>query len=543
MPAPRMDLLKILIATAILLSAIGCTPNTTLSEGSESVLQELDKLIDARKTFNSQKEQELRDLREQLEIAESDSTRYDALIELTQHYRPYRFDSALLYAQQADKIAAGIGPAAKRSAQMEMAYCYLSAGLFLEAEEIIGDIERDEMSHDERAEYHLLQMKKYVDMTVYNRQNDDISDRYRQRGIDHADSAMMLFPKGRRWEITKLHELILRQRHTEARGLAEDLLTQDDLPDRERAIVLSHLGSIAESQGDDQTAIEALARSACYDITLGTHETTSMARLSNELYRQGELKRALKYIDVAMEDANFYDARHRKMAIGDIRPLIEEGRVQDIEGQRRQMLISTVTVSLLCLLLVISIIVIVTQMRRLRAASTVIVEKNQALEETNIRLNEANTIKDEYIGSSFYSQGEYIHQQEELYRFILKSLQTKQYDTIRKRLKQSKVVQERKDMYADFDRTFTHLFPSFVEGYLRLFPREEQLTPPPDGSLTPEMRIFALIRLGITKNEQIANFLNYSINTINTYKTRAKNRSVIDNKDFESEVMKIGKSS
>ena len=243
-----------------------------------------------------------------------------------------------------------------------------------------------------------------------------------------------------------------------------------------------------------------------------------------------------------MQDANYYDAKHRKMAVGDIRPLIEQSKLRHLDLRRRQMTIYTVVASLLCLLLIAAIVVIILQMRHLRRATTQIERTNSALRVSNERLEEANAIKDEYIGSSFYRQGAYIHEQEELYRFILKRLESKQYDAIRKRIRQSEVVRERKDMYADFDETFTHLFPTFVTEYNALFPPEEQQTLLPGDPLTPEMRIFALIRVGISKTEQVAHFLNYSVNTINTYKTRVKNKSLVENKDFEGEIMKIGRS-
>ncbi|XOO53368.1 DUF6377 domain-containing protein [Prevotella histicola] len=57
--------------------------------------------------------------------------------------------------------------------------------------------------------------------------------------------------------------------------------------------------------------------------------------------------------------------------------------------------------------------------------------------------------------------------------------------------------------------------------------------------LTTEMRIFALIRLGINDSERIATFLNYSVHTINTYKTRVKNRSRVENDQFEQLIMDI----
>ena len=511
-----------------------------------AVLDSLDLLVDRRTHFTDLKEARLGDLRSQLAAVEEGPVeqRYSTTLELAQEYRPFRFDSALYFSKQALGLGHQLpGAAAARAAAIEIAYCYLSAGLFLEAHETIGSIETDEMSDEEATAVHLLRMKYFLDLAEYNDHNDDMAHRYRAEGLREADQALSLSPEGSHDHyFAQIHKLLHLHRYREALSTIDKVLHLKSITDRDRAILLSLKGSAATELGDERMAMEALARSAGYDLITGTHETTSLARLAGLLYHTGEIDRAASYIDLAMQDANYYDAKHRKMAVGDIRPLIEQSKLRHLDLRRRQMTIYTVVASLLCLLLIAAIVVIILQMRHLRRATTQIERTNGALRVSNERLEEANAIKDEYIGSSFYRQGAYIHEQEELYRFILKRLESKQYDAIRKRIRQSEVVRERKDMYADFDETFTHLFPTFVTEYNALFPPEEQQTLLPGDPLTPEMRIFALIRVGISKTEQVAHFLNYSVNTINTYKTRVKNKSLVENKDFEGEIMKIGRS-
>lgn len=511
-----------------------------------AVLDSLDLLVDRRAHFTNLKEARLADLRSQLAAVDEGplEERYSTTLELAQEYRPFRFDSALYFSKQALELGHQLtGATAARTAAIEIAYCYLSAGLFLEAHETISSIETDDMSDEEATAVHLLRMKYFLDLAEYNDHNDDMAHRYREEGIREADLALSLSPEGSHDHyFAQIHKQLHLHRYREALSMIDKVLQLRSITDRDRAILLSLKGSAATELGDEWMAMEALARSAGYDLITGTHETTSLARLAGLLYRMGEIDRAASYIDLAMQDANYYDAKHRKMAVGDIRPLIEQSKLRHLDLRRRQMTIYTVVASLLCLLLIAAIVVIILQMRHLRRATTQIERTNSALRVSNERLEEANAIKDEYIGSSFYRQGAYIHEQEELYRFILKRLESKQYDAIRKRIRQSEVVRERKDMYADFDETFTHLFPTFVTEYNALFPPEEQQTLLPGDPLTPEMRIFALIRVGISKTEQVAHFLNYSVNTINTYKTRVKNKSLVENKDFEGEIMKIGRS-
>lgn len=539
-----VHLAGVLLVLSLLVACHGAKQSQ--QEELAAVLDSLDLLIDQRAHFTDLKKARLGTLRSQLaEVEEGPlEQRYRTTLELAQEYRPFRFDSALYFSKQALELGHQLpGAAAARAAAVEIAYCYLSAGLFLEAHETISSIETDDISDEEATAVHLLRMKYFLDLAEYNDHNDDMAHRYREEGIREADLALSLSPEGSHDHyFAQIHKLLHLRRYREALSTIEEILDKPSITDHDRAILLSLKGSAATELDDERMAMEALARSSGYDLITGTHETTSLARLAGLLYRMGEIDRAAGYIDLAMQDANYYDAKHRKMAVGDIRPLIEQSKLRHLDLRRRQMTIYTVVASLLCLLLIAAILVIILQMRHLRRATAQIQEANDALRLSNERLEEANAIKDEYIGSSFYRQGAYIHEQEELYRFILKRLESKQYDAIRKRIRQSEVVRERKDMYADFDETFTQLFPTFVAEYNALFPPEEQQTLLPGDPLTPEMRIFALIRVGITKTEQVAHFLNYSVNTINTYKTRVKNKSLVENKDFEGEIMKIGRS-
>lgn len=154
-----------------------------------------------------------------------------------------------------------------------------------------------------------------------------------------------------------------------------------------------------------------------------------------------------------------------------------------------------------------------------------------------MQLREANRIKEEYIGHSFYVNSEYIAEVEELYKTIHQKIVAHQYEDLRDVSKLSKVNKKRESMYESFDKCFLRLFPSFVIEYAKLFP--EGYIDPNATELSPEMRIFALIRLGINDSERIAKFLNYSVHTIYTYKTRVKTKSIVTNEEFEARIKAV----
>ena len=99
--------------------------------------------------------------------------------------------------------------------------------------------------------------------------------------------------------------------------------------------------------------------------------------------------------------------------------------------------------------------------------------------------------------------------------------------------------EELEELYANFDTAFLHLFPDFVKKFNALLQDNEQSILKKDELLNTELRIFALIRLGIEDSSQIAEFLRYSVNTIYNYRAKVKNKARGSREDFEDLVRKI----
>ena len=177
--------------------------------------------------------------------------------------------------------------------------------------------------------------------------------------------------------------------------------------------------------------------------------------------------------------------------------------------------------------------------RKLFEARETIAGQLAELQQANRQLKEADKIKNAYIGRSFYTNAEFVEKLEKLFLALDRKIATRQYEELRSTLKQSTLNTERENMFQAFDETFLKLFPDFVERYNALFEEKDRRMPANDHSLTSEMRIFALIRLGINDSERIAKFLDYSVHTVNTYKTRIKNRSTAENDQFEKLIMAI----
>ena len=228
-----------------------------------------------------------------------------------------------------------------------------------------------------------------------------------------------------------------------------------------------------------------------------------------------------------------------EIEIGDILPIIERDRYEAVSSQRNWLIAASCLFVLLSAVILCSYFYIRKKNRTLTDARETIATQLHQLQAANRQLKEDDKIKNAYIGRSFYTNSEFIAKLEKLYLMIDRKIVARQYDDLRSMMKLSTLNAERENMYEAFDQTFLKIFPDFVQKYNLLFEEKDRKLPPNEHSLTSEMRIFALIRLGITDSERIAKFLNYSVHTVNTYKTRIKNRSIVENEQFENHIMEI----
>jgi len=179
------------------------------------------------------------------------------------------------------------------------------------------------------------------------------------------------------------------------------------------------------------------------------------------------------------------------------------------------------------------------QVKQLRFARRVIQNQNKSLIENNKILLESNKTKEEYIGYFFRLNSVFIDELESFQKQVNRKLLSKQYDELSQLLKKTDYKKEQQNKLVSFDNIVLKIFPDFVEQFNKLFDNKDKVVLHAGDPLPNEIRIFVLIRLGINDSEDIARFLNYSVNTINTYKTKVKKRSLIPNDQFEQKIMEI----
>ena len=489
-------------------------------------LNDLDRHLENRETYIVEKYSRIKALQQELENADDADPKglYDLNYGLFEEYQSFKYDSAYFYAGRALEHALKSGDKDKIvQSRCALVFCYLSSGLFLEAFDEMKGIDARGVSNEVKAEYFALYNRLCYDASDFNN-TEGWSYEYTRQGTLYADSLMTIVPKDSYEYLFALAQREIKHWHyRECLTLYHKLLEEYEISEHDKAIIKSSIGGAYKALGQQDSSMVYLARAAVNDIVSATKETTALYRLAEMLCDVKDYDRAYAYIHAAMEDADFYNARHRKLSINPILPIIEQAQLEGMTRQRNMM-------GLIVLLCVLTIVVIV-------VAFTLFRKQHRQLIRKRSQLVEANRIKEEYIGQSFYVNSEFIAEFEELYKTISQKITAHQYEDLKELAKLSKINKKRESMYESFDKCFIRIFPSFVKEYASLFP--EGMVDPASTELTSEMRIFALMRLGITDSEKISKFLNYSVHTIYTYKTRAKNKSIVGNDEFEKRLKSV----
>ncbi len=519
---------------------IGSEITTTNSNGE--ILIELESVLADKDKYMKYKYDRISNLKKDIEkniLDNDDDKLYESYMSLFNEYQSFKYDSAYYYLGKAKSKALILKDSLKLSStKINEGFVLLSSGLFKEALDTLNSVTVEYLPQKQKFQYYSVKARAYYDLADYNR-DPRFSINYIQKGNKYLEEALNFTDtdSNNYWATESLR----RMKHQDWDG-AEFAFTywinNYDLPSEYYGIATSSLGYIYSIQGYNEKAIKYLALAAIADIKNATKETVALRNLANELFKLGDLNKANKYIALAMENATFYDARHRKIEISTILPIIEKAQLFKLEGQKKLLKTIVILLAVLALIVIAFLFIIVKQLRGRNASRKELTDTNKKLKELNLHLREADAIKQEYIVYFLKVTSGFIHKIDSLQKSTLHKIIAKKPEDVLKILKRYSVKKEREELFYQFDEVFLKLFPSFIEEYNLLFPEGESVILKNRELLNTELRIFALYRLGIQESNQVAGFLELSVATIYSYKTRIKSKS--DYKDsFEKRIMEI----
>jgi hypothetical protein len=523
-------------------------PATAASDKDDSLLTELNQALTRKKQYDEQRWNRITVLTADFASSEvNDNAKFELGLRIYDEYKAFKYDSAFVYCQKVTRLAEQLkSPEKIEVAKLKLAFVLLSSGLFKETFETLDGINPKRLTEADRQSFYFLKARAYSDLGDFN-QDQTYRPTYYAKALAYADTALQLSRPGS-YESLSVQEFRAQKNNDLAAGAAvyDQIRHLPRLSLHQLAVSASTTAYLYELAGQTDKAFELLLVAAIADVKTATKETTAIFKLSDYCYRQGDLKNAYTFIREAREDATFYKARQRQLEISHVSSIIEGQKINIIENQRKSLKTYAIIMTVLAGVVIGFAVISFKQLRKVRKADQLVFaanqelrERNEVLRELNGDLNEANKIKEEYIGFYFHNNSQYIDKIEVLKKRLDALLSSKQYAGVQKLVDSVNIKNERNELLKGFDSVFLRLFPNFIGQFNALFHDDDRIKLGEDQLLTTELRIFALIRLGIDDSEQISRMLGYSINTIYTYKTRVKNRSFVPNEEFEARIQGI----
>lgn len=545
----RKILRKVLLT---LIAVTGIAASEAKAADIEPLLRRLDKILDDKESYADARKSRIAMLEEMLSKTEdADEQFYQINMQLYREYESFRFDETLGCLNKNLEVAHRLRSQDKiDDILIKLALLYANSGMYFEANEIfVHSLDTVRMSPPLCTQYRLARQKLCYELGRYAK-GPQAAELARQQNRYYTEKLLAESADDDSFElrIFRISHFIDSHDFDRAQQLVLESIAEYPDTSHQYAMLAYDMGVICDQTGRHDEMAEWYARSAYADIHSATKDNAALCSLANQLFGMQDVTRALRYIHESMDDAIFYNAKLRPWQIVMTMPHIERA-AKEMELARLQntRYYSIIISGLLLALAVVCIYLwmLYRQMHRdqrtLHERSAQIDAQNRELYDLNQTIIEANSIKEEYIGQFISICSEYIDRLIENQRNVRRKLLAGKVAELQKEVSSlSTVEEETKRFYKIFDTTFLSLYPTFVEDFNSLLEDSEHIEPHKGELLNTELRIFALIRLGINDSSRIASLLRYSVNTIYNYRAKVKNRAKHDREDFEERVKHIG---
>lgn len=535
---------RIALAAAVL-SFAACTGEDRLDDIFRGRLEALDRTVARRETIERAKRDRIESIGRRLDFADTLAA-YARLDTLLDECGKYDIDAALGYARRKAELAAAAQDRRMiRCSASDLATLYARCGNYVEAIGITGRIDTAGMDDSERYRYHNALYTIYEGMSLAAIDEADRSE-YRQRlAAERASLAALFMPS----EFVRAEIMRTEGDDSSALRLLHSMPHDRREPSHARAIWAYSVAQSHLNTGHRDSAIYYLAMSAECDLRTPVHEYRSLYELAALLFERGDVERAYEYINYSLEDAGRTNARINIHSINRLLPIITRSYNTLMERKQQRLNIMLAALSLLAALLAVAMLRLRRDNRRATRAERIEARTNEELKaanaelrRTNALLHEANDLKESYLCTYIDLCSDYIGRIDEYRRElggVARSGGAAQLIEILK--SNARIDRELKSFYERFDRSFLDLFPDFIERFNELLRPECRVSQPDGELLSTELRVFALIRLGITDSVKIAAFLRRSVTTVYNYRVKMRNAAAGDRDGFERRAAAIAR--
>ena len=499
----------------------------------DSIFAELDKAMADRKIYIGQKDQRMAETKKMLTAPDlALDQRYHINNTLQSEYLYYYPDTAKIYLLDNIRIAKELNNHKwEVESKLALIRYYSIKGLYIDAINALDSIRPDAYSQGLINSYYSVSKQLY---RFYSSANNNLPQEY----FNYRDSLLMLTNKDS-WVYPFLvaEKLIDNGQWEEGRALLFSLFESEEKGSHRQAMLANNIGQTYKIDNNYELQKKYFAISAIGDIKNAVRAHESFRFLAIACYETNEIDRAYKYISQSMEDAIYIDFNMRKVEASQIFPMIQKSYQHKLQAEKDRFFYLMILVSIISFLLVVGVFYIYLQMNRLTTMRKNLIETNKQLNKANEELTNANLLKQTYITQFLSVCSLYIKKMEMYQNILNKKAMNRQLEDLYSSLKSKDLIEkELKELYVLFDKLFLRLYPCFVEEINSLLPDNEKFKLKKTDNMSAELRIFALIRLGITDSSAIAEFLHCSVKTVYNYRARIRNIALVSSEEFEERI-------
>lgn len=561
----------ILFITALSIFS-GYATGQIISDNIERMLQSLDSLVVEKETFVVAKEKRIEELRKMEKKVQTEEEQYWMNKLFYEEYMVYDSDSALSYIHKNLDIAQRLNNL-QWVAQWKIEQSFISSatGFLKEGLDLLNEIKVENLSSYAKTDYYGQMMYLYSHYGQYSGENSSQTALYNIQEKSYRDSVYFHIPGD--------HPLYLWYRGWQSKGTPQAAEVRDQLShvlatskfnSRSDAMNSYILAQLYKEENKEEEFLRYLILSSMADIRSANHDIASLEELGKILYEKGEIDRGYSYLNYCLSCAQLYKNRIRMIGISSALDAIHKTYEQRNKKQEADLRRYLLIVSMLSLVLLAAIFFIALQMKRLKDSRKKLNVANQALNnhvdelelahvqlaeannqlqslngqllEANNKLTESNYVKEEYIGYVFNICSSYISKLDEYRKNINRKIKAGMVEEVKKMTDASSLASnELKEFYANFDAIFLHIYPDFVSDFNALLQPDKQIIPKEGELLNTELRIYALVRLGISDSVKIAEFLHCSAQTVYNNRLKTRSKAIVPRENFAEIVKSLGK--
>lgn len=529
----------------------------------DSILQCIDEAISVSDQYVQKKKERIAYLKSRADQAETLSAKYELTYQLYAEYLPFVNDSAIYYLERCSDIALQMGDDSKAGGCLSLtALCCSNAGMYVESEAILKTINPEKLHGIDLGLYYYASGHISSELAYYGK-FENMRRQYAETSTNYFLLAQNYLPAGHKYH-NQCREMLAQGRKDFRQALAinNEWLHNVKPGSAEYALISYYRYFDYKALGDSIQMMYSLGESVLADIRNAVMDQGSMWEMANLLIANGDVDRSYRYICFTSDCADRFGSRQRLSYISPLLSRIAQVYKAKEERSNHSLRYTITAIGILSLLLLIALVYVHRKRNQLAITRDHLALSNNQLQDTNAQLSslnnqlsslnsqlitlnsqlsEANRVKDEYVGRFLRLCSIYIDRLEDIRKKVIKRVKNKQYTELVELTRSVEFSnKESNELYANFDTAFLQLFPTFVDDFNALLKPQNRITQPDNNTLNTPIRIFALIRLGISDSSKIADFLHYSVNTIYNYRANIKNGAVGDRTEFEDKVKKIG---